>query len=131
MKAREEEFCYPARKDNILGEKKTRLELWQAPQRRIRDLGQSVEVFGESLSGLTFGCKRLSIAMACIRAGTKILQDVGRAVLGRPLALLGPVGSMGRMANSFSFFSSKSWWWLRKGCCQTPLSLRKRSGRAG
>ena len=31
----------------------------KAPQRRIRDLGQSVEVFGESLSGLTFGYKRL------------------------------------------------------------------------
>ena len=44
-----EEYYDPERKDNIMERNKTRLELWEEPQRPDRDTGQSSEVCGESV----------------------------------------------------------------------------------
>ena len=113
-KDREEEYYDPARKDENSG---------RAPQRPNHSFGQSSEVPRESLLGLYSGSKR------CVKGRVNcnglqlcghrnFAKDVGKAVLGRRLALLGPVGqcasahsvhllgwfqgSMGRMASSFS-----------------------------
>ena len=55
----------------------------RAPSRRTHSNGQSFEVLAGSVVGLAFGSKRLE--EFCNRCGCK-------AILGRRLALLGPVG---------------------------------------
>ena len=69
----------------------------KTPQRLNCSLGKSDQLLGESLPGLAFGSKFL---VAC-RVGCNCLQfcgckyfakDVGRALLGRRLALTGPMG---------------------------------------
>ena len=81
------QYFGPARKYNIYGRQKAQLELF----------GQSVEVLGENLSGLAFGLKPLVGSHVNCNGlqlcGQKdFAKDVGRAILGRRLALLGPVG---------------------------------------
>ena len=113
-KDREEDFCDPARKENILGRKQARPELWE--ERPNHSLGQSSEVPRKSLSGLTSCSKFLRkvtrTAMACSWVGSGVLQKMRKAsgptwIRGTACAcarcpLIGMFqGSMGRMASSF------------------------------
>ena len=97
-KDREEEFYDPARKDNILRRKQTRLELWRrAHQGPNKSLGQSSEVPRESASRLIFGSRHLVKSRASFNGLwperlRHCGKDVGMSVLGRRLALSGPVG---------------------------------------
>ena len=75
-----EEFCDPGRKDNTLGRKQSRLELWEEHLKRPNhSFGRSSEVPRKSLSGLTSCSKFLRkvtrIAMAC-SWGSGILQKM-------------------------------------------------------
>ena len=118
-----------------------------APQIPNRSLGQSPEVFGESVSKLIVG-SRLFVQLAVsglwprgLRHGAK---DVGHTDVGRCLAPFGPVGQ--RAASTHQNVPGKygphgelfflphtegtNRWWLRTRCCQNPVSLRKRIRRA-
>ena len=125
-KDREEEYCDPARKDHILGRRKTRLErVGRAPQRPNHCLGHSSEAPRKSLSGLTSGSRFLREVTQAVNGLRldglrRFAKDVGKTVLGRRLALrLDPWDSvrlrtasshsnvpgkyMGRMAELFFF----------------------------
>ena len=116
------EYCDPARKANSC--EGTRRD-WSCGKStsKTQSYGQSFEVLGESLLGLTFGSKRLvksRVNCSGLRlcGHRKFAKDVGKAVLGRRLTLLEPVGEcasahsvhllecsreiVGRMASSFS-----------------------------
>ena len=76
----------------------------RTPQRPNRSLEQSFEVLGESLLGLTFGSKRLVKSRGncnCLQlcGHRNFAKNVGKAVLGRRLVFLGPVGQC-PLANS-------------------------------
>ena len=103
-KDRSEEDYDPARREDILGRKRTRLELWEEHLKDPKcSLGKSLKLLGVSLSELTSG----SQVLVASRVGCNGLQscgredaakDVGRALLGRRLASL---GSMGRGAFTY------------------------------
>ena len=96
-KDRWEEYYDPVHKEKYFGMgKDTTGPVGRTPQRPNHSLGLSVEVLGESPLRLTFGSKRFVES----RVNCNVLQlcghqdfakDVRRAVLGRRLALLGPV----------------------------------------
>ena len=80
VKDRREEYCDPARKEDIWGKTKTRLELWEE---HLKDPlvapAKATEMFGESLLGLAFGftvcrCQPLSSQWLSSIAAVKILQ---------------------------------------------------------
>ena len=97
-KDREEKYYDPARKDNILGRKKdTTGAVRGAPPRPNHNLGQSVEVIGESLSGLAFGSKslvesRVNCNGLLLCGHQDFAKDVRKAVVGKRPTLRGPVG---------------------------------------
>ena len=77
----------------------------RAPQGPNHNLRQSSEVPGESVSKLTFGSKHLVISrvnFGGLRLGglRHFAIDVGKTVLGRSLALFGPVGQRLRTAST-------------------------------
>ena len=95
---RGEEYYDPACKEDTLGRTTTRLELWEAHLKRLDGgLGKNVGMLGKSLLGLAFGFHSLSllafvVAMAFSIAGAKLCKICGKALLGRRLALPGPMG---------------------------------------
>ena len=125
---------------NILGRTKTRLDLWEEHLKDpIIALEKNIILFGAPPLELTSGSKiLLASRVGC--SGLRscgyqdFAKDVGRARLGRRLALPGPVGQV--CACKASTF------WNVPGMCgphgglffflvgrETPLSLRKRSRR--
>ena len=101
----------PARKDNILGRNKTRLELWEE---HLKDpIGQSFDVVRESVSTLTFGTRPFadlvfnSLWPRGLRRGSRVVE---KAILGRCLALVGPVGSRAFTHSFHSLERSREVW---------------------
>ena len=89
-----EEYDDPARKEDIWGRTKTRLDLWKnisktrlRPWQKRCKIPFSAGFWVRSLVASRGGCNGLQY---CGREG--FAKDVGRALLGRRLALPGPVG---------------------------------------
>ena len=146
-----EEYYDPARKEDILDRRKTSLDLWDDHRKDpIVAPAKALECLANSCLGLAFGFHKFVVA--CRRNGFQhrwrkvfFAKDVGRAVLGRRLALLGPVGCgaltyiiqllecagemLGHIASFSSSSSGRTQWLSRRQCRSSPLSLRKRSRR--
>ena len=152
-KEREKEYYDSARKDNILGRGKTRLELWEEHLKDpIVALDKALTCLENQPVSLAIGSKRL--VESCVNGNGlqwcgywNFAKDVGKDSSGKASGLSWtrgtvcvcaqrpPVGmfqgSVGRMASSSSSFSGRSRWWIRTTRRPTPSSLLKRSRRAG
>ena len=101
VRDRSEEFCDPARKEDISGRTKTRLELWEE---HLKDpmaaLAKALECLeNPTRVGIWFHSLSLPacvVAVASSLVGARIFsKDVARAHLGRRLAFCGPTGCCG------------------------------------
>ena len=100
----EEAYYDPTRKDNILGRKKTRLELWE------EHLEDPVVALDKA-SARSASWRVAGLAMALQhRRSQDFAKDVGRAVLGRHLALLGPVGQRAHVHSVHLLERSREVW---------------------
>ena len=129
-----EEFYDPAREDNISGKEKekTRLELWEEHLKDpIISLDQALKcpenisirvvLWLEVLAKSHANCHGFAVGWA-----RHFAKHMGKTVLRRRLASLGPVPTIGTlqgsmMASSFSSFSRRSRSWLRTTCRPNPF----------
>ena len=105
-KDRDEEYYDPARREDILVKNKDTSGVeGRTPQRPNCGLGNGAKLLGESLLRLAIGSKRLvESRVGCSGLRLCVCQDfandVGKALLGRRLALPGPMGQCARTAST-------------------------------
>ena len=108
------EFCDPARKVNILGRNQTRLELWEERLKDpIIDLDKALKCpenphQGRSLKGFCEEPRKLHYpAVGWVQ---EFCKRCGKTVVGRRLALLGPVGQRALAHGVHSLERSREVW---------------------
>ena len=91
----EEDFYDPARKDKMFGKKShSSRAVERAPERSCWSIGQSSEVFGESVSKLVIGSRlfvKLAVSGLWPRGLRYDAKDGGQTAVGRCLDLFGSV----------------------------------------
>ena len=147
---RGEEYCDPARKEDILGRTRTRLDFGKnISMSRLRPWQKRWNAWNISFSA-GFGfvvccCQSLWLQWPAVLCVSRFCKRCGKDPTGKASGLAWihgtwcacahhPAvgmswGSMGHTASCSSSFSRRCQWLSRRQCRSSPLSLRKRSRR--